>query len=1027
MKHIFTLKILVLLLLLGAMAPLTTNAQLTPTPALMAQINAELHKRGLSEGEVQVRLIQEGIDLQNIPVDQLPNYKDRVMAILDKMQAEKTAKNGVLPQVAIAPAPSVPANIVSTQGGAVQTVGVTPVQTILPNNVVVMDSTAKAVNQTTQPITTPQEAAAEAAQKVIQKAESKTGGGSNIYGHSLFSDKSLDVFRTSDGAQAPETYVLGEGDEIRITIFGASQTDIQQKINQDGYIQPVGTSKIYLKGLTLAQSREVIQQRLSLAYTFRTDQFAVTVVTARTILVNIFGEAKMTGGFSISALNSAFNALSAAGGPSAIGSVRAIQQIRGNNKKTLDLYAFMSDPTVQYKFDLQQNDILYVPVAQELVQIEGAVKRPMSYEMLPSETLADLIKYAGGINVNTFPDFVQIERVSNGEVRLQEYNLGDVLSGKVKVPIQNGDIVRTRENNKPIEQYVDITGSLYYPGRFDLAANPTLDVLIKNAQPTPQAKMDLVFVERTRKDLTVEQISVNMLNLKDSNKTFKLYPRDKVSVSAITTFTDIANISVSGHVRAPFEKSFAVNDHITVKQAIDMAGGLKIDAYPIAYVVRYNVYNPKEKKYLRLDLAGSDNFKLQAGDELIIFDKNKFTETASISVAGFVRNPIEKTFAYTDRISLKDALDFAGGAKPGASNIAYIFRSDLLFPQKKQYIRVDLDKIKDIMLQPGDQLNVYDGSMYLNNGDVQISGSVKSPMSFTYDNSLTVPDIFRAAGGVTVGAAFNRVEVFRTTISPKEHVQLSKFTLEVDSAYHVVKPSGFSLQPYDHIVIRQTPAFSMGRFVELTGEVVYPGIYQLKTEQTSLSDIIQQAGGLLPTADAIGSSLFRTYKNRGSVTINVKQAVQHSGSKKLDPILFEGDVININRLENTVTIRETGTRMTQYAISPSGGALKVMVYQGSKSAKWYITHYAGGFTKEANKNSVTVTLANGQMFATRKSFIFFRHYPLVKPGSVIAMQLDPPEIPTVESKSKMDWQSFWATTLSATTALLSIIILSKQL
>jgi hypothetical protein len=219
----------------------------------------------------------------------------------------------------------------------------------------------------------------------------------------------------------------------------------------------------------------------------------------------------------------------------------------------------------------------------------------------------------------------------------------------------------------------------------------------------------------------------------------------------------------------------------------------------------------------------------------------------------------------------------------------------------------------------------------------------------------------------------------------------------------------------------------MGRFVELTGEVVYPGIYQLKTEQTSLSDIIQQAGGLLPTADAIGSSLFRTYKNRGSVTINVKQAVQHSGSKKLDPILFEGDVININRLENTVTIRETGTRMTQYAISPSGGALKVMVYQGSKSAKWYITHYAGGFTKEANKNSVTVTLANGQMFATRKSFIFFRHYPLVKPGSVIAMQLDPPEIPTVESKSKMDWQSFWATTLSATTALLSIIILSKQL
>lgn len=990
---------------------LVTNiqGQVVPTPAIMAQVNAELQKRGLTEAEVRVRLIQKGINIDNIPADQLPAYQTRIIAVLDELQAEKAGRKGAAQQPAATPPVQIimpPATTTPATTGTVQ--NGPPVTTEL--------------GKTTEPVTTNAEAVAEAAQEVRQKAAAKSGEGGGIYGHSLFTDKSLDVFRTSDGAQAPETYILGEGDEVRITIFGASQTDMQLKINSEGYIQPTGSAKIFIKGLSLGQGREIIRNRLSAAYTFSPDQFAVTIVTARTVLVNVFGEARTTGGFSISALNSAFNALSAAGGPTGIGSVRNIQLIRGNNKKNLDLYAFMSDPTVQYQFDLQQNDILFVPVAQELVKIEGAVKRPSTYEMLDKETLANLIKYAGGINTNTFPDFVQVERVSNGEVHLQEWNLADVLSGKTVVPLQNGDIVRTKANNKPIEQYVEITGSLFYPGRFDLNANPTLDILIQNAQPNPQAKLDLVFVERLRKDLTVEQLSVNLLNLRDSNKTFRLAPRDKVTVSAVTTFTDVANISIIGHVRAPFEKSFAISDHITVRQAIDMAGGLKIDAYPVAYVVRFNPYNPKEKKYLRLELAGADNFKLQAGDELYIFDKNNFTETADIAVAGFVRKPISRTFAYTDRISLKNALEFAGGAKPGASNIAYIFRTDLLFPQKKQYIRVELDKAGDLQLQPGDQLNVYDGSKYFNNGDVQLSGAVKTPMAFTYDTSLSITDVLTAAGGFVVGAAFNKIEVFRTNVSPTEQVKMTLITLSVDSAYHLLSPQNFTLQPFDHIVVRQTPAFTMGRYVELTGEVRYPGVYQLKTDQTPLSEIIRSAGGLLPTADPIGSTLFRTYKSRGSITINVKQAIRHSGHKKQDPILFEGDVVNINRLENTVSIESLGTRIKQ-----EGSAKINIVFQGRKSARWYVRNYAGGFVKDADRRSVTSTLKNGQVKATKPIFGFIKKYPPVEPGATVSMNLKPPKPPKAEPDKKMDWQAFWQTTLTSATAVLSIMAIAKSL
>ena len=939
MKKLSSVKILLLFILLGLLVPPMANAQLRPSPAIMAQINAELQKRGLTEAEVRVRLIQKGIDVENIPIDQLPKYKDQIIATLDELQAEKAAKNAALQQPGVAPGPvqALPQGAVTAPNGA-QVVGIVPAQTVMPNNVVATDTISKVAGKTVQPVTTPQEAAAEAGQRGIQKDEAKKGGGANIYGHSLFTDKSLDVFRTSDGAQAPDTYVLGEGDEIRITIFGASQTDIQQKINNEGYIQPVGTAKIYLKGLTLAQGREIIENRLSTAYTFRPDQFAVTIVTARTVLVNVFGEAKITGGFSISALNSAFNALSAAGGPTAIGSVRNIQHIRGNSKSNIDLYAFMNNPTVQYKFDLQQNDILFVPVSSSLVTIEGAVKRPMTYEMLPEETLIDLIKFAGDVRTDVYPDFVQIKRYANGEEVLKEWNLADVRAGKIKVPIQNGDSIRIKTIGKPMTAFVEVSGSVYYPGKYDLSSNPSLASVLEKAKPNLQAKTDLVFVERTRSDETTEYLSVPFSSANGSKVDFKLQARDRIRILDLTTYRDVASIQVSGQVRNPFEKSFALNDKLTVRQAIDMAGGLKTSVYPVAYIFRKNLFNPS----------------------------------------------------------------------------------------KTSYLRVDLGKAGEVWLQPGDQLNLYDNSTYTNIGEVKISGAVKTPHGFTFDPSLTLQDVLTNVGGLTISAARNRIEVFRTILSPTEKVRIEKLTLEVDSTYKITNQSGFSLQPYDYIVVRQTPEFAIGRTVELNGQVAYPGTYPLESKEVNLSEIIKMAGGLLPDADPIGSSLYRTFRKRGSVTMNVSKALTRSKNIKFDPILFEGDVININRRENVVKIQEPGTRMSQYTTSPDSTGAKLIVFQGRASAKWYIRHFAGGFLKDADKNSVVVTLPNNQMRATKKYFLY-RIYPRVEPGSVITLRLKPPVVPDLNGKKGMDWDTFFARTLSATTALVALMVLAKQL
>jgi len=905
----------------------TIQAQ-TTSPVVMQMVTTELNKRGLTEEEARTALLKEGIDLESIPTAELPQYKTRVTTILDKLEKDKKAgKTGTQAQSPIGQ----PINI---------NVGATP--TTNPVTTGQVDSNGNQLTMPTPvaPVTTPEEAAAEATQKVWQAQAAKNTAGSNIYGHSLFTDKSLDIFRTTDGAQAPETYVLGEGDEVHISIFGASQTDIQQRIAPDGSIQPAGVSKLFLKGLTLSQAREVIKKNLSVSYLFRSDQLAVTIVTARTIMVNVFGETKITGGFSLSALNSALNALSVAGGPSEIGSVRSIQLIRGNLRRTIDLYAFMNDPAEQFKFGLQNNDIIFVPVIKKLVSIEGAVKRPMFYEMLPNETLLDLINFAGGLKMNVFPDFVQLQRFVDGEEVLMEYNLKEVRSGKEKVQLLNGDIVRIKAIGKPMDQYVDVEGSVYYPGRFDLLSNSSVSRLLKNAKPNYQAKTDILLIERTRPDSTIEILTVPFPDSKKKETDFALQPKDRVRILDQVNYRDIDTISVSGHVRKPFAQKLGLNDRITVKQAIDMAGGLKTSAYPVAYIFRRNLFNPVEMKY----------------------------------------------------------------------------------------IRIELDQAANIELQPGDNLNIYDNVTYTNVGKLNVFGAVKTPKGFTYDPSMKVSDLLTNAGGFAVGAAFNRVEVFRTILSPTEKAKLEMISLTVDSNYQVVTPANFTLQPYDQIVVRMTPEFTLGRTIELNGQVKYPGTYVLESKQTRLSDIVKKAGGLLSDADPFGAKMFRTYKNRGQISMNVKKAMHHVGNNAQDPILFEGDIININRLENTVSIYETGTRMAQYSTERQSDSIKNMVFQGTKSAAWYIRNFAGGFQKNADRNSVTVTLPNNQMVSTKRFLIFFNNYPTVQSGSAITMKMDIEKVyKDAQPKEKYDWESTLSKSLSTLMSTLSIILLMQKL
>ena len=880
------------LAVLFAMLPMVAFAQ---SASMMAMAQAELQKRGLNETEVRTRLLEEGIDVDNISPTEYANYQDRVLAILNRMQAEKAAAD-----------------------------------TNAATGIEVATATVVA------PQSTEGETAAEAALQTVLAQNSETVADSNaIYGHSLFTGKSLDVFRTTDGAQAPDTYVLGEGDEVHISIFGSSQTEIHQRIAADGSIQPAGSSKIFLKGMTMAQARKAIQSKLASHYSFREDQIAVTITTARTVQVSIYGEVGVQGGFTLSALNNVFNALAAAGGPLEMGSIREIQLSRGGKNSKLDLYTYMTKPDAKMQYDIQNGDVLFVPVAQNIVNISGAVQRPMRYEMVKGEGLKDLIQYAGGLVYNANMDYVQVERFENGERKYLEFNLADVMSGKQKVDLRNGDNVLIHQSDVPMENYVAINGDVYYAGNYDLQNNSSLQALIDRAKPKYTAKTDYVFVERTKPDETVEILTVPFPGI-NGNPDFKLEARDVVKVLAQSAYRDVDTISVNGQVREPFSRQFGLNDRMTVGQAIEYAGGLKPSVYPVAY----------------------------------------------------------------------------------------IFRKDLENPAKMEYITISLDSDLDKELQPGDQLNVYDNTTYTNAGEVRVNGAVKSPFGTTYDPSLTVHDLLTMAGGFEVGAAYDRVEVFRLNISEKTS-SFDVLTLEVDEDYN--PKSDFQLQPFDQIVVRMTPDFTTGRTVEINGRVKYPGVYLLDDNKTQLWEIIQMAGGLLDDADPY-ARVFRTENNRGSIGINLKDAKSNKGKMNADLILMDGDVVNIVRQENIVIIREIGTRMSQYVPAEFSSASKVMVYQGSHNAAWYIRHYAGGFQKVANKNSVTVTMPNYQTDGTKRYFLGIRKYPTVEPGSVITVSIDQEKREKLNTpKEKINWSNTFSQSIATLTSVVSLIVLIDRL
>ncbi len=420
-----------------------------------------------------------------------------------------------------------------------------------------------------------------------------------VYGQELFRRGDLKIYERSLDAKAPANYELGVGDELGISIFGVSYYNTVAKVDNRGRIELGQLGSIYVKGIAFDKAKVLIKTALSNNFNMSANQLEISLAYSRSITVNIVGEVFQPGSYKIPALNTAFNALIAAGGPTDIGTLRNVQ-LRRNGKviKTFDVYAYLQNPGSEDDFFLQDNDYLVVGTTGKRVSIAGSVKRPLTYELLPQEQLTTLLRFAGGAQANALLANMRVQRYVGKNRLLIPVNFDSLLTLKQDFALQDGDGVTLGQVNDDVENQVEIKGPVYFPGTYALLPGYRVADLIQKAGGLrEQTLLKRAYVVRTEKDETRRYIPLNietlMANPSDPGN-IPLYKNDALLLYTEASFVDTFAVSVNGEVKNP--RSLPYKEGLTLGDVLVLSGGLKISAELTKIeIARSNIFSPNYK------------------------------------------------------------------------------------------------------------------------------------------------------------------------------------------------------------------------------------------------------------------------------------------------------------------------------------------------------------------------------------------------------------------------------------------------
>lgn len=613
-----------------------------------------------------------------------------------------------------------------------------------------------------------------------------------IFGHDIFNKKDL-TFETDMNIPAPDDYQLGAGDLVFIDVSGASQISFNGEISPEGVVYLEEYGPLHLGGLTIAQANAQAQKVLG-KY-FAGSRVTVTVGQTRTITVNVMGEVNTPGTYTLPAFASVFHALYMAGGANDIGTLRNIKVYRNNRLlSTVDIYDYILNGKLSGNIRLASNDVIVVGPYEALVQVAGKVKRPMYYEMRPTESVATLLKYSGGFTGDAYQDQVRLIRKNSGMKEV--FTIDEFQMGTFKVA--DGDSLFVDSVLDRYANMVEIKGAVFRPGMYQVGGNvSTVRQLVEQAGGLSEDAFTARAVMHRRKaDRTLEVIPVpikEIMNHEQPDITLK--NEDVLYIPSLKESQEERTLSIFGEVYYPGIYDYAENT--TIEDLVLQAGGLKDAASTVKIDVSRRIRD-EEAKFSSSVVAetftfslkdgfvvdGQPGFKLKPFDEVFVRKSPGYVEQKHITIEG------EVAFAGTYTLSnkgqrLSDLVKMAGGltseAYPKGARLIRTLTEDERMKQQSmkkfmlskdttemkkfdlnnvRYVGINLDKAMenegsnewDLVLQDGDRLII---PQYTNT--VTINGEVMYPNSVAYMPGKGLDYYINQAGGFSIKARRKKV------------------------------------------------------------------------------------------------------------------------------------------------------------------------------------------------------------------------------------------------------------------------------
>ncbi len=639
----------------------TALAQSTMSDQQLIEFIMEEHEKGSSQNEIAAKLLQRGVDMQQL--QRIKRKYDRQI---------RQAGMGTVADEAISNAEKrMRTNNGQQRQNTTTGSGSLQISQGQKGNVVYDESNPNFVQmQAGLGGIMPVDSIALLEQLLEQQEKDKR----RIYGHDIFNNEALS-FEPNMNIATPADYRLGPGDAVAIEIYGASQQSIDATITPDGYVTIEGYGPVQLSGLTVAQANARLRSQIGALYS--DSQIRLSVGQTRTILVNVMGEVNFPGTYTLSAFSTVFNALYMAGGINDLGTLRNIKVYRNNRQvSTVDVYDFILNGKATGNVKLTDNDVIIVGPYECLVNASGHVKRPMYYEMKTDESLSALLKYAGGFTGDALKSSVRVTR-KNGSLysvhTIDEFDFGTFR-------MADGDSLWVDSIIARYSNMAEVKGAVFHPGTFQIDGKiTTVRALIEAAGGlSEEAFTGRAVMHRMKENRTLEVLSVDINGiLAGTSPDVPLRNEDVLWVASRKESIEPPTLTIHGEVHYPGVYQYASNE--TLEDFILQAGGLTDAASMVKVDVARRIVNPyatasqdtvaRHFSFAIKDgfvIDGTEAFHLEPFDEVYVRKSPGYLPQQNVSVEGEVL--FEGTYTLTKKGErLSEIVKKAGGL----SNTAY--------------------------------------------------------------------------------------------------------------------------------------------------------------------------------------------------------------------------------------------------------------------------------------------------------------------------------------------------------------------